>query len=92
MSEQLQGLLQRIQEEGVAKAREEAAKILEAAQAKAGETLEKAEAEAQSILESAQKMAEELDRTTRSDRKMGAQQLMTSLPLKILIGLKIRIE
>lgn len=83
MSEQLQGLLQRIQEEGVAKAREEAAKILEEAQAKAGETLEKAEAEAKSIVENARKKAEELDRNTRSDLKMGAQQLMSSLKQKI---------
>lgn len=83
MSEQLQGLLQRIQEEGVAKAREEAAKILEEAQANAGETLEKAEAEAKSIVENARKKAEELNRNTRSDLKMGAQQLMTSLKRKI---------
>ncbi|MFO7733856.1 MAG: hypothetical protein R6X21_09415, partial [Candidatus Aminicenantes bacterium] len=67
MSEQLQGLIQRIQDEGVAKAREEAAKILEEAQAKAGETLKKAEAEAKSIVEAAREKAEELDRNTRSD-------------------------
>lgn len=83
MSEQLQGLLQRIQEEGVAKAREEAAKIREEAQAQADGLLKKAEADAEAIVEAARKKAEELDRNTRSDLKMGAQQLMTSLKQKI---------
>jgi V/A-type H+/Na+-transporting ATPase subunit E len=83
MSEQLQGLLQRIHDEGVAKAREEARNILEEAQAKADGILEKAEADAKAIVETAGKKAEELDRNTRSDLKMGAQQLMTSLKQKI---------
>ncbi len=83
MSEQLQGLLQRIQEEGVAKAREEAAKIVEEARAKADGLLKKAEAEAEAVVEAARKKSEELDRNTRSDLKMGAQQLVASLKQKI---------
>lgn len=83
MSEQLQGLIQRIQDEGVAKAREEAGKILEEAQAKADGLLQKAEADAAAVVEAARKKAEELDRNTRSDLKMGAQQLMSSLKQKI---------
>ena len=83
MSEKLQGLLQRIHEEGVAKAREEARQILEEAQAQADELLKKAEADAAAVVESAKKKAEELDRNTRSDLKMGAQHLMTSLKQRI---------
>lgn len=83
MSEKLQGLLQRIHEEGVAKAREEARQILEEAQAQAEELLKKAEADATAVVEAAKKKAEELDRNTRSDLKMGAQHLMTSLKQRI---------
>jgi V/A-type H+/Na+-transporting ATPase subunit E len=83
MSEKLQGLLQRIHEEGVAKAREEARQILEEAQAQADELLKKAEADAAAVAEAAEKKAEELDRNTRSDLKMGAQHLMTSLKQRI---------
>ncbi|MDD2331449.1 MAG: hypothetical protein PHI68_02220 [Candidatus Cloacimonetes bacterium] len=83
MSDQVQVLLQRVYDEGVAKAREEGNKIIEAAKAKAEELKAQAEKEAQSILASAQKKAEELSKNTHSDLKMASQQALSASKNKI---------
>ena len=67
MAEDLQSLMERIQKEAVAKAEQEASKILSDAKAKAAEIVKNADAEAASKLEKADKDAEVYtDRSTRA--------------------------
>jgi V/A-type H+-transporting ATPase subunit E len=83
MSDQVQNLLQRVYEEGVNKAKEEAAKILESAKKEAEEITSKAGAAAEDILKSAQKKADDLHKNTNSDLKMAAQQTMSVIKQKL---------
>ncbi len=83
MSDQVQELLQRVYEEGVNKAREEAAKIIETATQEAEEIGKKAETKAGEIVQSAQKKADELTKNTNSDLKMAAQQTMSVIKQKL---------
>jgi V/A-type H+/Na+-transporting ATPase subunit E len=90
MENKLQELTSKIYEEGVAKAREEADKILEEANKEAEETRSKAKKEAQQIMEQTEREANELKRNTESEIKLVARQSLASIKQQIvaLITLK----
>lgn len=83
MTDQLQDLLQRVYEEGVAKAKAEADKILSAAKAAADETVSQAKTEAEQIISEAQKKAAELAKNSDSDLKMAAQHTISSVKQRL---------
>jgi len=83
MSDQLQDLLSKVYEEGVAKAEAEAAKILASAREEADSIRTKAMHEADIILKDAAKRAEEQKKNTQSDLKLAAQHTVNSLKSKI---------
>lgn len=79
MTDQLQDLLQRVYDEGVAKANAEADQILEAARKTAEKTIEDAKTEATAIVSDAQSKAEELKKNSDTDLKMAAQHTLSSV-------------
>jgi len=83
MSDQLQELLQRIHNDGVKKAQDEAQEILEAAETQANDLIAKAQAEAEQIIANARRTADDLHKNTDSDIKLGAQHTMSVIKHKI---------
>ncbi|MDP2172959.1 MAG: V-type ATP synthase subunit E family protein [Candidatus Cloacimonadaceae bacterium] len=83
MNDQLQDLLQRVYDEGVAKAKAEAEKIIDEAKNTAENTLKKAQTDAETILADAKKQADELKKNTDSDLKMAAGHTLSSVKQKI---------
>jgi V/A-type H+-transporting ATPase subunit E len=83
MSDQLQDLLQKVYDEGVAKARAEADAILEKARADAEAIMAKAGAEAEKTVADAKKKAEDLSKNTDSDLKMAAQNTLSAVKQKL---------
>jgi V/A-type H+-transporting ATPase subunit E len=83
MSDQLQDLLQRVYDEGVAKAKAAADEILAKARSEAKDIVAKAEAQAGQTLSDAEKRSQELKKNTDSDLKMAAQHTLSSLKQKI---------
>ena len=77
MTDQLQDLLQRVYDEGVAKANAEADQILEAARKTAEKTIEDANTEATSIVADAQTKAAELKKNSDTDLKLAAQHTLS---------------
>jgi len=89
MADQLQEMLNKIYEEGVNKAKAEAAVILEAAQQEAEQKKTLATQEAEKIIKDAKQKAAELDKNLNSDLKMAAQQAMSALKNKIINTLMV---
>ncbi|MCB5247697.1 MAG: V-type ATP synthase subunit E family protein [Candidatus Cloacimonetes bacterium] len=83
MSDQLQDLLQRVYEEGVNKAKEEAEAILEKAGAEAEAILAKAKEEAAKTVSKAKQEAEDIAKNADSDLKMAAQNTLSSVKQKL---------
>lgn len=83
MNDQLQDLLTKVYEEGVAKAKAEAARILEAATAEAEDLKAKAKTEAENIVSVASKKAQDITTNSSSDLKTAAAHSMASLKTKI---------
>jgi V/A-type H+-transporting ATPase subunit E len=83
MSDQLQDLLTKVYEEGVAKANAEAEKILAKAQSEAEATLTKAKQEAELTIKEAQTKAKELAKNAESDLKMASNHTLSALKQKI---------
>jgi V/A-type H+-transporting ATPase subunit E len=83
MSDQLQNLLTKVYEEGVAKANAEAEKILEKAKAEAEKLISDAKAKAEAELAEAQKRSEELKKNTEGDLKMAGKHSISALKQKI---------
>ena len=79
MTEELQSLLDRIQKDGVAKAREQAEAIEVDAKAQAQELLEKARAEAEEIKRTAEKEAEDSQSRANIAIQQAARDLIISL-------------
>ena len=73
MNDQLQDLLKRVYEEGVAKANAEAEKIISQAKEQAENTVYQAKAEAERILKDAEKRATDLKKKHRIRFKYGLQ-------------------
>jgi len=84
MADQLQEMLKKIYDEGVNKAKVEAAKILETAQQEADRLKAQAIKEAEKILNDAKQKAIEIDKNIHSDLKMASQQSMSALKNKIV--------
>lgn len=83
MTDQLQDLLQRVYDEGVAKAKAEAEKIIQSAQDAANETVSKANAEAEEIIANAQAKSADLAKNSDSDLKMAAQHTINSVKQRL---------
>jgi len=89
MADQLQEMLNKIYEEGVNKAKAEAAKIMETAQHEAELTVSNAKTEAEKIIKDAKQKAVDMEKNLNSDLKMAAQQAMSALKNKIINTLMI---
>lgn len=83
MNDTLKELTDKIYLEGVEKGKKEASDLLAKAQEEASGIIEKAKADAASIIQQAQKAAEELDKNTRSELKLFAQQSVEALKTEI---------
>jgi len=83
MSDQVQELLKRVYEEGVAKAKAEASGIVDAAKSEAEQILSDAKKQASVQIAEASKKAEELSRNTHSDLKNAAQQTLSVVRQKL---------
>ncbi len=83
MSDQLQNLLTKVYDEGVAKASAEAEKILEKAKADAKKLIDDAQAKAEKEIADAKKQAQELKKNTEGDLKMAGNHSISVLKQKI---------
>lgn len=83
MNDQLQELLKRVYDEGVAKAQTEAEAILADAKNKAEAIVANAGKQAESMIADAQKKADELQKNSTSDIKLASQHSISSLKNKI---------
>ncbi len=83
MSDKLQQLTDKIYNEGVEKGKAEANEIIAKAKAEANEIVSKAKTEADKILTVAQQNAAELDKNTRSELKLFAEQSVNALKTEI---------
>lgn len=84
MNSTLQELTDKIYLEGVEKGKNEAGVIVTQAQEEAADILQKAELEAAAIVSQAKKQAEELDKNTRSELKLFAQQSVEALKTEVV--------
>lgn len=83
MNTKLQELTDKIYNEGVEKAREEARLIIESAEKQASDIVAKAEAEASHLIAKAETQSAELAKNTRSELKLFAQQSVNALKTEI---------
>ena len=83
MQNKLDQLTQKIYQEGIDKAEEEAAKIRANARRDAEEIIEKARQEADEIRRQAQEDANQLRRNTEADLKLAGQQAISSLKQRV---------
>jgi len=83
MNTKLQELTDKIYNEGVEKAREEARLIIESAEKQASDIIAKAEAIASQTLSKAETQSAELAKNTRSELKLFAQQSVNALKTEI---------
>lgn len=83
MSTKLQELTDKIYAEGVEKGQAEAAEIVAKAQEKADKIIADAKAEAEKVKATAQQKAEELDKNTRSELKLFADQSVNALKTEV---------
>ncbi len=79
MSEELQGLLNRIQEEGVKKADDEKAQIIANAQKEADSIIEKAKSEAEKIIKNAELDANKSEERAKSAIQQSSRDIVLSL-------------
>lgn len=94
MENKLQELTSKIYEEGIAKAQEEANKIISEAKKEADELRNKVKKEAAQILEKADKEAKELRKNIESEVKLSARQALATIKQQIteLVSTKITNE
>jgi V/A-type H+/Na+-transporting ATPase subunit E len=83
MENKLQELTSKIYEEGIAKANEEAEKLISEAKKEAENLKNKAKKEAQEILENAEKDAQELRKNVESEVKLSARQALATIKQQI---------
>jgi V/A-type H+-transporting ATPase subunit E len=83
MNTKLQELTDKIYNEGVEKAREEARLIIESAEKQASEIVAKAESEASHLITKAEARSSELSKNTRSELQLFAQQSVNALKTEI---------
>jgi len=93
MSDQLQDLLKKVYDEGVAKANAEAEKILEKAEAEAKKLLQDAKDKAAAEIKSAQQKSQEIKKNTEGDLKMASKHSISALKQKITdLVLEVNVE
>ncbi|MCB5260041.1 MAG: V-type ATP synthase subunit E [Candidatus Cloacimonetes bacterium] len=83
MNDQLQDLLSKVYEEGVAKANAEAERILDKAKTEADKIVSEAKSKAENTISEAQKKAEEMQKNAEGDLKMAGNHSISSLKQKI---------
>jgi V/A-type H+/Na+-transporting ATPase subunit E len=83
MADKLQELTERIYQEGVSKAKQEADRILAETNAKAAETLKKADEDANRIRKEAQAAAEETRKNVNAELQLAANQAISALKQQI---------
>ena len=83
MADKIQELTNKIYQEGVEKANIEAKKIVGDAQAKAEKIISDAKKQAEELLSTAQRDSNELDKSTRAEIKMYANQSLNALKTEI---------
>lgn len=83
MENKLQELTSRLYNEGIEKARKEAAEILEKARKEAENIIQEAKQEAESILEQARKEADDLRKNVSGEIKMSARQALSAVKQKV---------
>ena len=83
MENKLQELTGKIYEEGIARAKEEADKIIAEAKKEADDLRNKAKKEAQQILEKANKEAGELKKNVESEVKLSARQAISTIKQQV---------
>ena len=83
MENKLQELTSKIYQEGVARANEEADKIISEAKKEADELRNKSKKEAVQIIENAEKEAGELRKNVESEVKLSARQALASIKQQI---------
>ncbi len=83
MNDQLQELLKRVYEEGVAKANAEADSIITNARSQAEELITKAKSDADNIVKTAQKQADDIKKNTESDLGMAVNHSLSAVKQKI---------
>jgi len=83
MNDQLQDLLKRVYEEGVAKANAKAEKIINEAKANAEELIAKATTDAEGKIAAAEKQAADMKKNTESDLTMAASHSLNAVKQKI---------
>ena len=83
MSDQLQDLLKKVYDEGVARVEAEADQIISKAKNEAEKQIKDAQAEAEKIIAEAKKKAADQDKNTQSDLKMAAQHTINTLKSQI---------
>ncbi|NPA36064.1 MAG: V-type ATP synthase subunit E [Chlorobi bacterium] len=91
MHTKLQELTDKIYNEGVQKANEEAGQILEKAKKEAEEIVAKARADAEKTIKDAEKKAEEIKHNMEAEMKLASTQALTALKQKVsgLITLQV---
>ncbi len=92
MQSKLQELTDKLYAEGVQKANEEAAAILDKAKKEAEEIVSKAEKEASGIMEDANEKAAEKQRNVDAEIKLASQQAISSLQQKIANSIAIELS
>lgn len=83
MDTRLQELTDKLYAEGVEKGNEQAAAIVNEAEQKAAQIIEQARAEASRIVDEANRKAQELDKNTRSELRLFANQSVSALKTEI---------
>lgn len=83
MTDKIQELTTKIYQEGVEKANEEAKLIISKAQEEAKKIVEKAKQEAEEVVGAAKRDSAELDKSTRAEIKMYANQALNTLKTEI---------
>ncbi|MCP4650218.1 MAG: hypothetical protein GY853_09105 [PVC group bacterium] len=83
MTDKLEKLTKQIYDEGIGKAKEEAAKIIQTAEAEKKKILRAARQEAEDITAAARKEAEDLRKRAESEIRMASQQSLSLLRQKI---------
>ncbi|MBI9060548.1 MAG: V-type ATP synthase subunit E [Marinilabiliaceae bacterium] len=91
MQTKLQELTDKIYNEGVQKARDEAEVILSKAREDADGIVAKAEADAGKMLQEAQKKADELKRNMEAEMKLAASQSMSALKQQIATAITLQV-
>ena len=88
MPEEIKGLIEKIQREGVQKAKEDGRKIVEEAQKVSARIIEEAKKEAEAIVQKAKEEAERLKESTEASLKQAGRDFLISLRAQINLLLK----